>query len=232
MRFDKIKAVAFDAVGTLIEPWPPVAHAYRMAAASQGVDVSEEVVRQRFARAFSHDETATGHHTDEALERARWRRIVGECLPELTVSQSDAAFGMLWDHFADAANWRLFEDVETVVTQLADKDLKLCIASNFDSRLRQVWFGLAGSGLPLRSLVISSEAGARKPGKPFYDAVLECLGHAASETLFIGDDLVNDVRVPLEFGFDAVLIDRRGRFDDSRRVSKLTELLSLFDAAD
>ena len=232
MRYDKIQAVAFDAVGTLIEPWPPVAQAYRMAAAEQGVDLSGEVIRQRFGKAFSIDESSGEYRTDEFRERARWRRIVTECLPELTKSQADAAFDMLWDHFADASNWRLFADVEPVIGQLSEMGLKLCVASNFDSRLRRVWAGLDETGIDTHSLVISSEVGARKPGRQFYDAVLERLGHKASETLFVGDDLVNDVRMPRELGFDAVLIDRRGRVAESRGVSKLTEILPLFEAAD
>ncbi|MBI1323387.1 HAD family hydrolase [bacterium] len=231
MRFEKIQAVAFDAVGTLIEPWPPVAQAYRMAAAEQGVDLPDDIIRQRFGKAFSHDETSGGHRTNEALERVRWRRIVGECLPELTKSQADTAFDRLWNHFADSANWRLFEDAAHVVTRLSNEGLVLCVASNFDSRLRQVWAGLTAPEFPLKSLVISSEVGARKPGMEFYEAVLSGLGHSASSTLFVGDDLVNDFRVPLELGFEAVLIDRRGRYGESRGVSKLTDLLTMFDRA-
>ncbi len=232
MSFDTIRAVAFDAVGTLIEPWPTVSQAYRMAAAELGVEVSDDVVRGRFGMAFSRDESIGGYRTDEANERERWRRIVGDCLPELSRSQADEAFERLWEHFATPENWRLFTDVEPVITRLAQAGLKLCIASNFDGRLRQVWAGLADPDLPLRTFVISSEVGARKPGGPFYDAVLSSLGHPASETLFVGDDPANDFRVPRELGFHAVLIDRRRRVELPDSIERLTDLLAMFDSAE
>lgn len=225
----KIRAIAFDAVGTLIEPWPGVARAYGLAAAEQGVELAEDVIRGRFATAFGRDDSASGHRTDEASERVRWRGIVAECLPELSAAQADAAFEKLWDHFADARNWRLFPDAVDVLNALAGDGLKLCVASNFDSRLREVWAGLTGGETLVPNLVISSEVGVRKPGKGFYQAVTGVLECPPEEILFVGDDYENDFRVPREVGFDALLVDRRGRFAEDRSVSKLSDLLGLFE---
>jgi len=221
----KIRAIAFDAVGTLIEPWPGVARAYAMAAAEQGVELPEELIRGRFAKAFAWDASASGHRTGEASERVRWRRIVAECLPELAADEAERAFANLWDHFADAGNWRLFPDAVDVLKALAGDGLKLCVASNFDSRLRQVWAGLTGAEMLVTNLVISSEVGVRKPGKEFYQAVTLALDCQPEEILFVGDDLENDFRVPREVGFDALLVDRRGRYSEGRSVSKLSDLL-------
>jgi putative hydrolase of the HAD superfamily len=226
---DRIRAVAFDAVGTLIEPFPPVAEAYRQTALVHGLDLPAARIRSRFLAAFSTDEAADDHRTNEAAERTRWRSIVGKCLPELTVDQADDAFERLWIHFADPANWRLFDDVEPVIQAFAARGLGLCIASNFDSRLRNVWRGLASPGLPLNHLVISSEAGVRKPGSMFYDAVTAVLECGPQEILFVGDDPANDFRLPQEKGFQAVLLDRRGRFGQSGSISRLTDLLPLFE---
>lgn len=224
MEYANIRAIAFDAVGTLIDPYPGVAAAYRNAAGVLGLDLPEETIRVRFAKAFARDENADGHRTDEARERLRWRAIVGDCLPELSPDQADAAFESLWTHFAEARNWRLFPDSAEAIHALANAGYRLCVASNFDSRLRQVWAGLVGDTLPLSNLVISSEVGCRKPGATFYDAVTKALDMPASEILFVGDDFENDFRVPRLAGFEAVLVDRRGRFGESDSVVRLTEL--------
>ncbi len=221
----KIRAIAFDAVGTLIEPWPGVARAYGMAAAEQGVELAEDVIRGRFAKAFAKDDSASGHRTDEASERVRWRGIVAECLPELSAKQADAAFETLWDHFADARNWRLFPDAVDVLNALAGDGLKLCVASNFDSRLRQVWAGLTLAKSPLSKLVISSEVGVRKPGEGFYAAVTRVLELPPEEILFVGDDFENDFRMPRQMNFRTVLIDRRNRIEAFPKIESLRELL-------
>lgn len=219
----RIQAVAFDAVGTLIEPNPSVAEAYRRAAAAHGVEVPAETIRSRFAIAFAEDH-ASEHRTSEDHERFRWRGIVAACLPELPAAKIDPVFDLLWDHFADPEHWRVFDDVESVLESLKSQGLKLCVASNFDSRLRRVCAGLGLTEAFEGRLVISSEVGVRKPGKSFYDAVLRLLGTEAGATLFVGDDLTNDCTMPARLGFETALIDRKDRFDQQGRLTNLAEL--------
>jgi putative hydrolase of the HAD superfamily len=224
----KVKAVAFDAVGTLIEPCPSVAEAYRLAAVDQGVDVPADTISGRFRKAFASDDASGEHATDDANERRRWRRIVAECLPELPPERVDPAFDRLWEHFADPTNWRLFPDVLALIECLTEADVRMCVASNFDSRLRRVCDGLGLGELLGHQFVISSEVGVRKPGQAFYEAVTAKLGHSASEILFVGDDLVNDFQVPEALGFEVVLVDRRDRFGERRSVTSLTDLMPMF----
>lgn len=207
--WDGIKGVVFDAVGTLIEPSPPVADVYRAAAARQGVALEPEVIRDRFRRHFRDDdldEMAGPMVTDEASELRRWRRIVGGVLPE--VPEPGRAFEELWGHFARPGAWRCFPDVAGSVRRLSDAGFPVRVASNFDGRLRGVVAGLpeiAGLG---ESLFISSEVGFRKPHPEFYRAVCVALGLPPGQVLFVGDDPENDVEGPNRAGLRAARLDR------------------------
>ncbi len=166
-------------------------------------------VKKRFATQFAADETDEQRgplSTSEAVERRRWRRIVGGCLPELP--DPDLAFAELWEHFGDAGHWRVFPDVQPAVLALQKLGVRLCIASNFDARLRPVVRGLEELSGWAEPLIISSEVGYRKPHPRFYEAACERLGLPAQNVLFVGDDLENDVLGPTRAGFLAILLDR------------------------
>lgn len=206
----RIGGIVFDAVGTLIEPDPPVADVYRAAALRQGVAIELSDVTSRFRRAFLDDENTEARgslETDEQNELRRWRRIVGTVLPEL--SDLDRAFTELWEHFGRSDAWRYFDDVVPSITALAPFCVPMAIASNFDGRLRNVIGGSDGISDLLCAVVISSEVGYRKPHPAFYDAVCNRLGLAPRQILYVGDDVENDLRGSQRAGFRAVLIDRK-----------------------
>ncbi|MCC7423293.1 MAG: HAD-IA family hydrolase [Planctomycetaceae bacterium] len=220
-----IRWIAFDAVGTLIEPHPSVAVAYHAIGERYGSRLGVEDVRRRFRAAFSRseDEDAVAmngetlaYATSEVRERRRWERIVAEVLDDC--AELEPCFRELWNHFADPASWRCFEDVAPSLARLATEGVRFAIASNFDSRLHAVCDGLpelAG----IRTRVVSSEVGHRKPGAGFFKALQVRLGCAAEELLVVGDDWKNDVCGALEIGMQAVFLER-GR-DASVRESSL-----------
>ncbi|MFO0961094.1 MAG: hypothetical protein U0800_27245 [Isosphaeraceae bacterium] len=104
---NELLGVVIDAVGTLIEPVPPVSLAYRDAAIRQGIDLEAEEVRSRFGRAFREAEAGDLRGrlaTDESGEVRRWRAIVARALPELP--DPERGFLELWDHFGRPDSWR------------------------------------------------------------------------------------------------------------------------------
>lgn len=206
-----VQGIVFDAVGTLIEPDPPVAVAYRAAALTQGVAIDLAEVKSRFRRAFLQEERedAAGLlETDEPRELLRWRRIVGQVLHE--VPDPDRAFHDLWEHFGQSLAWRWFDDVLPSVSALAALGLPIAVASNFDGRLRRVIGGLGTIPSLVDALVVSSEVGYRKPHPAFFAAVSRRLGLAPERILYVGDDVENDLLGSERAGFRAVLIDRKG----------------------
>lgn len=230
-----IRWVVFDAVGTLIYPTPDVATAYHQAGARHGSRRSIDDVRSRFQTAFrtmnSSDGSSAELQTSEAIEVARWKRVVDFVFDDLP-STGDC-FSELYQHFARPTAWRCFDDVTGAFSLLRARGVKLAIASNFDSRLHAVCGGLP----PLNEITrraVSSELGFQKPSRSFYTSLLKMLDATAREVLVVGDDWVNDVRGAEEAGIRGVLLDRASRdsaiasstddADSSRRESVIHSL--------
>jgi putative hydrolase of the HAD superfamily len=224
----RIRGILLDAVGTLIDPDPPVSVAYAQAASRQGVELDVSVVHHRFRRAFrmSEAEDLRGPlATDEEGEIRRWRWIVHQVLPELP--DLERGFVELWDHFARPESWRLFPDVGPTLEHLQEAGLPVRIASNFDGRLRAIVLGFPELSPWSDALVVSSEVGWRKPHPRFYLTACERLRLAPAEVLCLGDDPENDLQGPRRVGMPAVLIDRDGDVSgDLPRLSSLTELVA------
>ena len=170
-----IEGIVIDAVGTLIDANPPVSAVYAAAAARQGVALDPAEIGLRFTRCFRHDEAEERNGplvTSEPIECQRWRRIVSAVLPELP--DPGRGFDELWEHFAGPASWFCFPDVLPALETLRALGIGLVIASNFDARLRRVIAGLPGLAGTIDALVISSEAGYRKPHPAFFSAACIC----------------------------------------------------------
>jgi putative hydrolase of the HAD superfamily len=206
-----IAAVVFDAVGTLIEPWPPVAEVYAAAARRQGIVLDVREVTIRFGRAVDEataDLQAEAWATDEAREAQWWRKIVAQVLPELP--DPGRGFEELWTHFGQPAAWRCFADVAPALAALRAAGLARAVASNFDGRLHTVVRGLEPLAELGGALVISSEVGYRKPHPKFYQAVRDRLGQPAARILWVGDDPEHDLRAARRAGMRALWLDRAG----------------------
>jgi putative hydrolase of the HAD superfamily len=146
-------------------------------------------------------------------------------LPELP--DPDVAFRELWIHFARPDSWRCFADAAPALKALREAGLAVCIASNFDNRLRGVLTGLPDLSGWIDHLLISSEVGYRKPHPAFFQAACRSLGCPPAHVLCVGDDPDNDVRGAIGAGLQGVLIDRLGRrYGDLPAVADLLALVS------
>jgi putative hydrolase of the HAD superfamily len=206
---EPIRAVLFDAVGTLIYPSPAVRAVYAAVSRRLGGTLSEDEAEFRFRAAFAQQEerdAADGNRTDEARERERWRQIVAEVFADQP--EPEEAFDELWDHFARSEAWACFPDVGPCLTALAERGLTVGVASNFDARLRSVVAGLD----PLRTLtvsVISSEVGWRKPAPEFFAAACRLLKLSPAQVLLVGDDWGNDYLGGRQAGVSVALLARK-----------------------
>lgn len=225
-----VAAVLFDAVGTLIEPDPPVAVAYESAARPLGSSLSVDEILRRFRAAFARQErldaTQFGGRTDEPRERRRWQTIVAEVFDD--VADGEALFAALWRHFAEPESWRLCPGAADCWQELAARGLTLGVASNFDGRLESVCAGLE----PLagcRQLFISSRLGVRKPDPAFFAAIEAKLQIAPGRLLLVGDDLTNDYQAARAAGWQSVLVDPHASCDVECGIRSLAELPKLIE---
>jgi putative hydrolase of the HAD superfamily len=224
--------IAFDAVGTVIQPTPPAGDVYYEAARRFGSRLGRDEVSRRFKQAFRDTERqntaadlALRLATSEVREKARWQEIVATVIDD--ISDDAACFAELFGHFARPQSWTCFEDVPAALAWLKAKGYGVAIASNFDSRLHSVCDGIdVLKQIDLR--IISSEVGCRKPGRAFFEALVAGTGCQPGEVLMVGDDFANDIEGARQAGLGAVLINRKGEPGPGEiaSLSQLIELLS------
>jgi putative hydrolase of the HAD superfamily len=222
-----IRAVAFDAVGTLLDPNPKPPAVYHEIGTRYGSKLPESFIASAFREAFDCQERhdlSLGLATNEGRELERWRMIVASVLHD--VYDREACFQELWQHFRRPANWRLTPGVDEMLASVRQRGLKLAVASNFDARLRTVLACFPASR-HLHEIVISSEVGWRKPAAQFFAELARRLQCRPAEILFVGDHLGNDYEGATQAGMQAVLLDPSGRHSDSmcRRIGSLNDLL-------
>lgn len=218
--------IIFDAVGTLIEPDPPVAAAYARIGRRYGSSLVEAVVQQRFHAAFATTEDrdfAGDLSTSEAREHQRWREIVTLVFDDL--DDPDACFRDLFEHFAQPSAWRCYDDVLPTLQALQQAGFRLGIASNFDERLRSVLDGLPICEL-LELYAVSSTIGFRKPSPKFFETIAQQAGAACERILFVGDDPRNDIEPAIRCGMTALQIDRQASESSPDCLTDLRELVS------
>jgi putative hydrolase of the HAD superfamily len=220
-----IRAVFFDAVGTLLFPNPRAVYVYAEAAARRGLSVTPDAIGPRLWQRLREEDDRDRElvwATSEDRERERWRSVVNAALPGATAN----LFEELFQHFSLPTAWAVPPDAADALARLNAAGFTLGMGSNYDSRLRSVVDGTPTLAPVRQRLVISSLVGTRKPGRAFFDAVIESARCSSSEILFVGDDRENDFAGATAAGLRAVLLDPQGKQPDvSHRVRSLAELL-------
>lgn len=222
-----IRAIFFDAVGTLLHPDPPAGVAYATVGRRFGSRYAVEDVRRRFTESFARQEAldaAAGHVTSPRREVARWRAIVGEVLDD--VPDVVGCFVVLWEHFARPKSWRLEPDAGTALAALDRAGYVLGLASNFDGRLHAVRAGFPELAV-LRHVVVSAEVGHRKPSADFFRELVRRTGFAPGEILLVGDDPYNDVAGARDAGLVPLPFDPAGTGDALTRLADLPRRLGV-----
>jgi len=210
-----IKAVFFDAGHTLLYAHPDLGSIYTETTRTFGVEVTSESFAEILIPVFkqaSRDYAATSAASDEQ-DLAMWRVItkrVYERMPALGRIAFDAWFEALYSRFGDHKSWRFYDDVTPVLTSLRKRGLKVGVVSNWDTRLRRISEGVGLTPL-VDFLVISAEAGIRKPNPGIFEIALKHAGVKPEEALHIGDNPEEDGEGARRAGVKALIIDRRQR---------------------
>jgi len=195
-----VRAVLFDATGTLIELVDEVGDTYSRVAAEFGVSLPGGRITDAFIRVLRHAPRRVfpqaSSEAAEAREREWWQERVRQTFQaaDSTVRFVDfpGFFTALWEVFARGESWRLRPGVHIALDALRAKGLALGIVSNFDHRLPRI---LDELGISARFDVVALPClhGAAKPEPALFQAALEALDVSADETLYVGDDPENDL---------------------------------------
>jgi putative hydrolase of the HAD superfamily len=221
-----VRAVFFDAVGTLLFPAETVAATYRSAALRQGVAIDDAAIRQRLRVSFTRQEEidrAAGWRTSEVRELERWRNIVRDTLRE--VPRPDEALFQLWEWFRSPTAWRSDAESAELLMELDRRGMILGMASNFDARLAEIVAAKPELEPLAERLVISSVAGWRKPAPEFFAQMIAVAGQSAEHILYVGDDRRNDYEGARNAGMRAVLFSPDSTNDDCQWIEKLSQLV-------
>ena len=230
-----IKAVFFDAAGTLIRPARGVGESYAAIAAKHGKQISSADIAERFRTCFDNaPQLAFPGAPEEViseLERDWWKNLVARVfMPWNPFDDFEGYFAELFDYFASPDAWMLYPDVLETLNSLQDRGLFLDVISNFDSRLVGILDGL-GTGSLFQNVFVSSRVGYAKPDPQIFRAALQRHDLKPEHALHVGDSEINDFHGANQAGLSGVLIDRRRGADsaDARRIGSLTLILSLLN---
>ncbi|MBI2985786.1 MAG: HAD-IA family hydrolase [Deltaproteobacteria bacterium] len=227
-----IKAVFFDAAGTLIRPVRRVGESYALTARKYGMEAPAEEIGQRFRSCFSSAPPLAfpGAQARElkGLERQWWEELVRRVFePYGPFPRFEDYFSELFSYFGRPDSWSLYPETVETLAALKERGLILDVLSNFDSRLIGILDGL-GIASCFDSVLLSSHVGYAKPAPEIFQAALGLHQLNAEEALHVGDSLDKDAAGANSAGMMGVLLDRNNRsgLNSFRRVQSLKEILS------
>jgi putative hydrolase of the HAD superfamily len=230
-----IKAVFFDAAGTLIKPARRVGESYAAIAAKHGKHVLASDIAERFRACFDVAPRLAfpGAPDDDLarLERDWWKRLVARVFePWSPFERFDEYFAELFAYFAEPRAWALYPEVCETLSVLKQRGVILGVISNFDSRLVQILDGL-GAGSSFDQIFVSSRVGYAKPDPRIFQVALSRHGLKPGDAVHVGDSETNDLHAANNAGLRGVLVDRGNGTDapDHGRVASLKTILTMFN---
>jgi putative hydrolase of the HAD superfamily len=218
-----IRAVLFDAAGTLIAPREPAGETYSRLAREHGVELSAwrlgDALRRILAQAPPMVFPGQPQQDVPGLERGWWRRVVRDTFRAADSARRfpdfEAFFEALWLRFADPGAWTPRPGARALLERLHAAGLRTSVVSNFDHRLPALLQGLSLAAW-LDDVVIPARAGVAKPDPGIFRFALERLGAAPGEALFVGDDAVRDLRAARDLGIAAIDATTLATLEDLR----------------
>ncbi len=206
-----IKAVFFDAVGTLFRLTKTAGDHYAYVGNEVGLDLDAHNLERAFHSAWNQmPQRAAIDGPRENDDKDWWRELVDRVLeqvaPSLGEFDRDNFFEIAYGHFAEAGVWELYPEVPGVLEKL-QPGFQLAVVSNFDGRLRFILEHL-GISKYFVHVFVSSELGADKPDPEIYRRALRLMNLKPSEVLHVGDDPKRDWEAATAAGLSIFRLDR------------------------
>ena len=206
-----IRAILFDAVGTLIHLPKSVGHHYALVGERIGLDLDPVALNHAFSLSWSKMPARLAiDGPREEDDKGWWRELVGHVIdhvaPDTGELDRDAFFEVAYSHFAEAGVWDLYPEVVEVLTALRSR-FQLAVISNFDGRLRIVLEYLGVTQF-FSHVFLSSELGADKPDPLIFQRAMKLLKLAPNEIIHVGDDPVRDWQGATGAGLEVFRLDR------------------------
>ena len=206
-----IKAIFFDAVGTLFRLTKTVGDHYAYVGTEVGLDLDAQNLERAFHSAWNQmPQRAAIDGPRENDDKDWWRELVDRVLeqvaPSLNEFDRDNFFEIAYEHFAEAGVWELYPEVPGVLERL-QSGFHLAVVSNFDGRLRFILQNL-GISKYFAHVFVSSELGADKPDPKIFRRAIAIMHLRADKVLHVGDDPERDWKAAAAAGLLVFRLDR------------------------
>jgi len=184
-----IRALSFDAAGTLVVPHPGVGAVYAEVARDWGLERDAAELDAAFGPALARVRASwrVPYGADEDDARRFWAEVVeatfGEALPYEVVCE-------LYDTFATARRWRILPGASEALALATRLGLPAVVVSNFDCRLGPLLCEL-GLG-PFAAVETSTMVGTAKPHPAALLLACERLALPPTAVLHLGDSARED----------------------------------------
>lgn len=207
-----IKAVFFDAVGTLFHLTETVGEHYALVGREIGLNLNAEQLERAFHTGWNEmPQRPAIDGPRENDDKGWWRELVnivlGRVAPSLSELDRHNFFEVAYEHFAEPDVWELYPEAPAVLEKLQSR-FQLAVISNFDGRLRLVLQHLGISKF-FSHVFISSEIGAEKPDPEIYRRAVALINLEAADVLHVGDDSTRDWQAAGTAGLAVFRLDRK-----------------------
>jgi len=207
-----LKAIFFDAAGTLFHLPRGVGYHYALVGEEIGLKLDSRELDRAFTvawKAMPRREAVDGPRDND--DKDWWRQLVDlvldETAPSLGELDRDNFFEIAFEHFAEAGVWELYPEVVEVLEKLSPR-FQLAVVSNFDGRLRMIVEQLGVSKF-FKHVFLSSELGADKPDPEICRRALNLVRLQPNEVLHVGDDPERDWKAAAAAGLSIFQLDRK-----------------------
>jgi len=201
-----VKAVIFDFYKTLAESpqWGP---SWQEMVAEVGFDLPADVQDRWWndgVDGIEQDEHSQSRDHYVAWQQARMQGMLDECgMPRAMQETLIARAREIGGHRHIVA----YAETLPVLGELRSRGITLAICSNWDWDLEET-IEAAGLTGAVDVVVSSAWIGARKPHRRMYEAVLDRVGVAPADALFVGDTWTCDVEGPRTAGLVPLYVRR------------------------
>jgi putative hydrolase of the HAD superfamily len=207
-----LKAIFFDAVGTLFYLTRTVGDHYALVGSEVGLTLDARQLDRAFYLAWKQMPRRTAIDGPRPNDDKDWWRelvnlVLDQIAPSLSEFDRDNFFEIAYEHFAEAGVWELYPEVVGVLEKLQSR-FQLAVISNFDGRLRFI-LGHLGISKYFAHVFVSSEIGADKPDPEIFRPALKLMNLKPSEVLHVGDDHERDWKAASEAGLSIFRLDRQ-----------------------
>lgn len=210
-------SIFFDVGNTLLFPYPSITDICLEILKSEGMNAEREKIDLALRKAEDfYDKQYFQDDTFWASEKRisnLWVDLYSMVIREVGFKlKANSVSKKIYNEFGKTSRWKLYDEVIEVLKILKNKNKKLGVISNWDSRLVDILLGL-GLGKYFDFIISSANVNNHKPTPGIFELALERAGVMAREAVHVGDHYYADVIGARAVGIAPVLIDRFERID-------------------